>query len=147
MYTFDWYDGPRSGVADCNGRPYFFESQWADIGSSGKDWYMLSPIPAEVFVQETEYWNLWKRYEAGHAAGMIGAEHHPFLPADRPRGEALVRILEGQLKIDSKNHLIAQAEFLPMDKYAGQNKGAEMWVYWKILPTPPSESRKVDYDF
>jgi hypothetical protein len=147
VYTFDWYDGPRSGVADYNGQPYFFESQWVDVGSVDKDWYMLSPIPKALFEQEVEYWKLWKKYEAAYAAGEIGPEHHPFLLLDRPRGDELLQKLQCQLKIDIENHLIAQAQFSPIDEQTRQTVGIEMQVRWVILSTPPSESRKADYDF
>jgi len=108
---------------------------------------MLSPIPEAVFEQEVEYWKLWKKYEAAYTAREIGSEHHPFLPVDRARGEELVQLLQNQLKIDIVNHLIAQAEFSPTDEHTRQANDAEMLVHWKILSSPPSDSRKADYNF
>ena len=145
LYTFDWYDGPRSGVADYNGRPHFYESQWADIGEL-EDWFKLSPVPEEVFEQALEYWRLWKKWQTAHAGGTVGTEHHPFLPIDRPRGEELLRILSHKLKIDETDYLIAQADFAPVDELTCQSNDVEMLVHWKVLETAPSESRKGDYD-
>ena len=147
VYSFDWYDGPRSGIADYNGQPYFFESQWANLGSSGDDWFKLSPVSEEVFRLELERWSLWKRYEAAFHAEEVATEHHPFLPADRMRGEELKRLLEGCLKIDGYNHLIAEASFEPVTNQTQQEDNVEMIVCWKILAEAPCDSRKQDYDF
>lgn len=45
VYTVTvWYDGPRIGVADFEGRPHRFESTFADIDSDAEDQFLLWPI-------------------------------------------------------------------------------------------------------
>ena len=34
VFSYDWYDGPISGVANYNGSPYFFEYNGVDMRSS-----------------------------------------------------------------------------------------------------------------
>jgi hypothetical protein len=146
VYSFDWYDGVRSGVATYNGLPCYFESQCVDIYTEGVDWFKLSLISKEAFEQEIEQWALWRKYEAAFRVGQIGTEHHPFLPEDRERGNELKRQLEHQLVIDENNILIAQAEFLGLDEQIKQADGAEFEVRWTILPAPPSASWRTSYD-
>jgi hypothetical protein len=147
VYSFDWYDGPRSGVADYDGRPHYFESQWADIDHIDKDWFKLSPISQEVFELELERERLWRKYAEASTIGIVGPEHHPFLPADRPRGEELLQLLKKALTIGEEQHLIGRAEFVSIDEQTRQTTGAEMIVKWKILLNPPCESRRAEYDF
>ena len=147
VYSFDWYDGPRSGVADYDGRPHYFESQWADIDHIDEDWFKLSPISQEVFELELEREHLWDKYAAASAIGILGPEHHPFLPSDRPRGEELIQILEKTLKIDEAQQMLSKAEFAPINEQSRQDIKARMMVKWIMLPEPPSESRRADYCF
>lgn len=141
LYSLDWYDGPRSGVADYNGQPHFFESQWADIGTADEDWFKLSPITKEVFEQEIELWGLWKKWKAAYDAGLTEQEYHPFLPADRLRGEELEELQKTQLKLDEESYLIAQADFVSIKQVLPHAADAEMMVEWTILSEPPTPDR------
>ncbi|OON69048.1 hypothetical protein [Hymenobacter sp. CRA2] len=146
LYSFDWYDGIRGGVATYNGQPCYFESQCVDIFTQGVDWFKLSPISNEAFEQEIEQWTLWRKYDAAFRAGLVGAEHHPFLPEDGEKGEELQRRLNHQLVIDENNVLIAQAEFFGLDEQIKQADEAELEVRWTILSAPPSASWRTSYD-
>jgi len=146
VYSFDWYDGPRSGIATYNGRPHYFESQWADIDHVDEDWFKLSPVSQEVFELELEREHLWSKYATANKLGTVGAEHHPFLPVDRQRGEELIQILEKVLRIDEAYHLIGKAEFIAIDELTRQANRAEMIVNWIILPSAPSDSKRVEYN-
>ncbi|MDJ0366983.1 hypothetical protein QMK33_17680 [Hymenobacter sp. H14-R3] len=146
VYSLDWYDGPRSGIADYNGQPYFFESQWSNIGNGLGDWYKLSPVSKEVLQLELERWRLWKKYEVASKVKAVGEEHHPFLPSDQTRGEQLTILLEGRLGIDEHDYLIAEAIFEPVLVQPQQENNAEMVVCWTILTEAPCESRKRGYN-
>lgn len=42
VYSHDWYDGPRTGVADYKGQPPLFASEWDDrMGSRAHFYYNL----------------------------------------------------------------------------------------------------------
>ena len=53
----DYYDGPRSGVANFNGKPHFYESIFRDNNYS--DIYWLTPVSNEVFLSALEDWAIW----------------------------------------------------------------------------------------
>lgn len=144
VYSFDWYDGIRSGVATYDGQPHYFESQCVDIFTDDVDWFELSPITEAAFEQEKEQWALWCKFNESFHAGQIDIEHHPFLPEDRTRGEELQR--EHQLEIDERNFLIAQAEFFGLDEQIKRVDGVELEVRWTILSAPPSASWRTSYD-
>ena len=137
VYTYEWYDGPRSGVASCHGQPYYYESQWADVYNQQQDWFKLSPIRLDLFEQELERWELWLNWKAAYDAGSVEIESHPYLPADRARGEELSELLDSTLKIDADKFLVAQAEFTAAGLDAYKKEKASMLVQWNMLNMPP----------
>lgn len=137
VYTYEWYDGPRSGVASYQGQPYYYESQWADVYNREEDWFKLSPIRSSVFEQEIERWELWRNWKAAYDAGLAGIESHPYLPADRARGEALSQLLDSVLQLDDTNFLTAQAKFIPASLEQCQQLKISMFVQWTALAVPP----------
>lgn len=110
VHTYDWYDGPRRGVADYRGEPHLFESEWWD----GEDWEtdtsLLTPIEPETFAWALEDWAIWRRWETAFHRGEA-TESHPALPEDRSRYVELERLLEGRLAIDPARAIRKRAEF------------------------------------
>ena len=107
----DWYDGPRGGIADYNGAPHLFESEWCDGDDLESDTFLLMPIDSETFSLAMEDWAIWRRYETAFANGEVAAEHHPALPEERSRHLELEGLLQGRLVVDSKRAFRKKAEF------------------------------------
>lgn len=107
----DWYDGPRRGIADCNGTPHLFESEWTDIQGVDEDTFLLVPVPPDVFQLALEDWAIWLRWETAFHNGLTTKETHPALPEDRPRHEELSQLLEGRLVVDPSHAKRKRAEF------------------------------------
>jgi hypothetical protein len=145
VYSYEWYDGPRSGVATYNGQPHYFESQWADVGSQEQDWYELIPITRELFECELEVWELWRKYYTAYTAGTVGMDYHPFLPGDQARGNELQQIINSQPVEEGKYDLIAKAKFSSSNEQTTEYGMVAMLVEWETHTTPPSPSRKKDY--
>ena len=69
IYTmWDYYDGPREGIASINGRPYLYKSLWTDQ-SGEPDTLLLHPISQEVYELAMEAWSIWQRWDAAFEAG------------------------------------------------------------------------------
>lgn len=109
IFSYDWYDGPISGVANRNGKPYFFEYQ--GYTETAKESYYLTPITNETLCLVIESWEIWKRWDNAFHNGKTGKETHPYLPADKKRGEELEKALKEELKIDQSNYIELYAEF------------------------------------
>jgi hypothetical protein len=93
VYTVpDWYDGPRRGIANFEGEPHLFESEFADI-EDADDVFVLSPVSDETFRLALEKWQIWRRWERAFHAGETPMDTHPALPEDRKRWEELQRLL------------------------------------------------------
>jgi hypothetical protein len=57
----DYYDGPRGGVADFNGLPVIYQSEFTDIDSKKADIFLLQPIGEQALQHALEGWEIWLR--------------------------------------------------------------------------------------
>jgi hypothetical protein len=107
----DWYDGPRGGIADYQGRPHVFVSEWTDIGGPDRDTFLLSPVDAETYRLAVEDWAIWLRWEAAFHQGRVTVQTHPALPEESARHEELQHLLQGRLVVDNQRALRKAAMF------------------------------------
>jgi hypothetical protein len=117
VYTVDdYYDGPRGGVADFDGRPHYYQSLFFDEPlDSDENRFELSPISADTRDLAIEAFLLWQRWQVASFAGLAPAlsdEDAPrVLPEDRARYEQLSSALAPQLRIDPAKRLVLRGEF------------------------------------
>lgn len=112
VYTMtDFYDGPRGGIADFEGRPHLYESEWDDLADNYASTFRLSPVTPEVLALALEDWAIWERWLAAFNAGETTQDTHPALPADRARHEELQRALHGRLQVDPETYVRARGDF------------------------------------
>ena len=109
----DYYDGPRQGVANFNGKPHFYDCIFDESRDDYSDLYRLTPITQNVFELAKEDWAIWERWEFAFHAGNATRESHPALPQDRPRHEEIRAILDSALKTDKENCNIQAGSFEP----------------------------------
>jgi hypothetical protein len=92
VYTVeDYYDGPRSGVADFNGQPHFYRSVYLDTDQwdADEDRFELTPIRPEIRDLAVEDFALWQRWQVAELAGgapPLAENAERVLPEDA-RGE------------------------------------------------------------
>ncbi|MEZ5989283.1 MAG: hypothetical protein R3F30_09210 [Planctomycetota bacterium] len=96
----DYYDGPRAGVADLDGAPHCYRSEWNQEQEEGDEVFLLMPIDEETLALATEDQEIWRRWQDAFRNGFTGLSTHPALPEDRERHEELVALLAGRLNID-----------------------------------------------
>lgn len=142
VYTLpDWYDGPRRGIANFEGKPHLFESQFEDLDND-EDIFVLFPVAATTFQLALEDWQIWRRWQRAYQANETPEETHPALPEERERRQQLQGLLieagvqpgprqEGdeppRPTIDSADAIRATAEFEP----SGTDNGhASLRVRW-----------------
>jgi len=118
VYTVDdYYDGPRSGVADFGGRPHFYRSMYLDNDKWDPDEnrFELSPVSPRVRDLAIEAFLLWQRWQvasfAGTARPLEPADAPRVLPEDRARYEELEAALAPELRIDPATRFAMRGEF------------------------------------
>lgn len=108
-----WYDGPRSGIADFQGKPHLYESLW-DPKTHGSDWtdlFLLMPLEAETFELAMEDWHIWLRWDEAFHAGRATQETRGALPEDRKRSEELDALLAGRLEMQPQRAFLKRGFF------------------------------------
>jgi hypothetical protein len=112
VYTCpEWYDGPRCGIADYQGEPHLFLSEWADGKDMDAVTFLLSPVTPDVFRLAIEDWAIWRRWETAYCKGQADQNTHPALPHERARHEELQALLNGRLEVDQAWAIRKHAEF------------------------------------
>jgi hypothetical protein len=139
----DYYDGPRSGVADFNGRPVFYRSMYLDTPTwnPNEDRFELSPISPAALKLAIEDFHLWQRWQEAELAGTApklpdGAER--VLPADAVRHAELMTLLDPELRIDPANRILVTGEFR-VERRAQRPAGvfSDLVVCWTAIDDPP----------
>lgn len=117
VYTVDdYYDGPKSGVANYGGQPHFYRSLTLDTEewNPDDDRFELSPISSELRDLAVEDFRLWQRWQIALFAGSI--PNWPdrtarVLPEDLPRHQAIIEILKPHLYINPQQRVLVRGQF------------------------------------
>ena len=105
----DYYDGPRGGIANFNGKPHLYECIFGDNDYTNTYW--LTPVSHEVFLLALEDWAIWKRWERAFHEGEVKQDSHPALPAERDRHSFFQSLLDEKLKTDKEQCIIRAGAF------------------------------------
>ena len=124
----DYFDGPRSGVADFDGRPHAFACDFDDELQDWSEFYHLKPLTDEEFRLVMTDWQIWTRWLAAYNAGEVGLDTHPALPSDRSVHERIAPAVEAALTVDFASSRVLWPTFhgrLPPD--------GELEVTWSVV--------------
>lgn len=110
---WDFYDGPRTGVASFHGQPHYFSCQWDDAADDYSNTYSLSPIDADTFVLVLQQWAIWQEWEVAFHAGQVSSESHPGLGGRDLRYDQLQVLLQTRIDALPASSSLAQAQFYP----------------------------------
>ncbi len=75
--VWDYYDGPRTGLADYRGRPHHFVCNFDADADDYSDVFTLSPVDDETFVLALKAWAIWREWETAFHAGAVTEDSHP----------------------------------------------------------------------
>ncbi len=130
LTVHDYWDGPKSGVANFNGRPHAYECVFDDRLDEWSWFYLLNPMDQGTLQLVMERWQIWLRWVEAHQTGQTTIGTHPALPADRPRWEELTRMLNSKLEVPASSDLAANGEF----ERSGRPGASEPWeVAWTTI--------------
>jgi hypothetical protein len=74
---WDFYDGPRRGIAEFNGIPHYFECVFDESADEYSSLFRLFPVSEEFLQYAARNWAIWKSWEARFHRGLVSAESHP----------------------------------------------------------------------
>ena len=126
----DYYDGPRKGIADFQGKPHVYESMFQDIAGQ-PDVFLLQPIDDETFRLAMEDWAIWCRWESAYYTKKTTADTHPALPEDRARHDELLALLTPRLQMNPACAFKVRGKFEVITKaQPGLTSSVEIVVCW-----------------
>jgi hypothetical protein len=75
--VWDFYDGPRSGLASFRGKPHYFDCEFDRTQDEYSDTYRLWPVDEEFLALATEQWKIYRAWERRFQSGELTVETHP----------------------------------------------------------------------
>lgn len=109
--VWEYYDRPREGIADLDGRPHHYVAEWDDEQDEYADTYRLSPIDGETLALALEKWEIWRRWRDAFDRGRTDIDTHPALPSARERHDQLQEALHERLARPSRRVIRKRGEF------------------------------------
>ena len=125
--VWDYWDGPRAGVADFGGRPHAYECIFDETADDWTDLYRLKPLTAGQFDAVMRDWAIWLRWKAAFDEGTTTESTHPALPEDAEEHQAL-------------SDAVAEAMRIPDDapvrhgSFRKDSDSDELQVQWSPAP-------------
>ncbi len=130
VYTMtDYYDGPRGGIADFEGRPCSYQARF-DEATGYSDVFQLRVVDDETLRLALEDWEIWKRWEDAFLAGQTAHDTHPALPADRERHRQIAAVLQQRLDALPGPIVEATGEFRTAPGKPHGGRGRWLEVQW-----------------
>ena len=93
----DYYDGPRDGLADYNGKPHRYQSEWDEAADEWAETFLLTPIDEATFNLEMERWRIWRAWERAFHAGEVSQDTHPGVGGKNDRYDELNELIATRL--------------------------------------------------
>jgi len=117
VYTVeDYYDGPRGGIANFNGKPHIYECLFDYLEDEYSNGFKLMEISEETLQIALNSWDLWIKWDSKQNKTKEEMDSHPVLPEDRNLFNQLSTELEIRLKIDDSKAIIADGTFESIEK-------------------------------
>lgn len=74
---WDLYDGIRTGIADMNGAPHYFASQFDESADDYTGNFKLYPVGAEFVQRAMRNWAIYRAWERKFHSGEAELKAHP----------------------------------------------------------------------
>lgn len=130
----DYYDGPRAGVADVNGIPHRFVSNFDRDAGDWSDTFTLFPIGPDMLGLEREQWRLFVAWNRRYESGEVGVQTHPGHGGIDPRWDALEALLVESRRSIPTGARQAHAEFVRNDREERYSEEGPCYsVQWTLL--------------
>jgi hypothetical protein len=127
-----WYDGPRQGIADFNGKPHRFIANFDEL-TGYKDTFRLYPIQSEELQLEIEQWSIFVEWNRKYENGEVQVDTHPGHGNINQRYDEIETILKDKRESIPSDYIEAKADFEPIYQ---QNRYEEQGPCYKVKWKP-----------
>ena len=96
--VWDIYDGPRSGIANFEDAPHYFECLFDEEKQDWSDRFRLKLISKKLFENATQQWKIYRDWEKQYHSGKLDIEQHPGNRGTNLRYDELEDKIKDELK-------------------------------------------------
>jgi hypothetical protein len=128
----DYWDGPREGVANYEGRPHYYKCLFDEQADEWSSIFVLKFLDKETFDLALEAWSIWLRWEAAYHKGKVKLASHPALPQDKARHEEIAKILTDKLAVNPLKDLRVEGTFKTISPLAANEQGRAPRKTWRV---------------
>jgi hypothetical protein len=139
--VWDYYDGPRSGIADYAGAPHHYVCEFDDEKDDYTERFLLRPIDSATFERVKEQWKRWRTWELAFQLGERDKSSHPALPGQDDAYAQLGIEIKSEIDSLSTAPIVAGGVFRARSGQPELPKGVfrELEVEWSLC-NPTSRS-------
>jgi hypothetical protein len=133
VYTvWDYYDGPRSGIASFSGQPHHYDCEWSENKQDYGDTFVLTPIDQDTLALGMEQWSIWREWEDAFHRGEAPQSTHPGLTGSHSRYAELDATLKARIPTQSVQQKRARGVFraIPVQEDSPPGVMRELEVEW-----------------
>jgi hypothetical protein len=134
VYTVcDYYDGPRSGIADYSGQPHHYDCEWNEVTDDFADTFVLTLIDSETLNLALEQWTIWRQWEEAFHRGEVSQSTHPTISGQNVRYADLEALLKARIAASATRRRRARATFRTQPDQADRPRGVmrDLEVEWQ----------------
>ncbi|WP_225771944.1 hypothetical protein [Inquilinus sp. Marseille-Q2685] len=110
--VWDFWDAPREGVADFQGRPHIYKCQFSEAEDDWTNLFWLMEIDQELLALDLERSAISARWLEELKRGRVSPESGPALPIDRPRFQELQSVIGDRLQLRPERSVIRRGRFV-----------------------------------
>lgn len=130
----EWYDGPRSGVAEINGVPHRFKSLFDEEADEYLDTFLVWPIENELLELEIEQWNLFVQWNSLYESGKLDVDSHPGYGGLNQRYDEIESYLKVSRETIPASAQRAKAKMEKIDKVGRYCSSGPAYLFrWHLL--------------
>jgi hypothetical protein len=108
--VWDYYDGPRTGIAEHDGRPHYYARELDDDDEHAET-FILRPIDDETLDLALRHWNIWCGWQLAFHRGEKDHSSHPATPGQNSAYAQLESRLEEKIAESAGEPIRASASF------------------------------------
>jgi hypothetical protein len=138
--VWDFFDIPRSGVANFRGSPHFYDCIFDEEADSYSLVYVLTPIGEEAFEAAKENWEIVLRYCAAVNSGKVAPETLPALPEERTRHQETKQIIQESIASNHTRSVRAKGTF---DSLVDTRILIEVITPWAVKWDEPDDPKNI----
>lgn len=130
--VWDYYDGPRSGIANYLGQPHYYESEWIDDADNYAETFVVAPIDEDTLALALAQWKILREWEIAFHRGEVPESSHPGLAGNYTEyGEMETTLKKRISNLPGRRRVLA--EFRARPERAGFPSGMmrNLDVKWK----------------